>query len=135
MDIDMIHTDLLTPKRKIIREVMKSMGFYENGRYFEHKNTELFVDFPKGPPAVGQEPVKYIKELYVDTGILKLISPTDCVKDRLTWFYYNNDQQCLYQAILVSNEIKIDIEEVERWSIAEGMIEKFEQIKKRFTKK
>lgn len=63
------------------------------------------------------------------TGMLKIISPTDCVKDRLTWFYHDNDRQCLNQAILVARENQIDLKEIERWSAGEGMSDEFEQIK------
>lgn len=131
MDLDMIHMSLMKPKRKLIREAMSEIGFTEDGRYFKHPDTDLFVEFPSGPPSVGEEPVKEILERTVATGVLKIISPTDCVKDRLTGFYHDNDQQCLDQAILVTNENQVDIEEIKRWSKGEGKLEQFKQIRKR----
>ena len=135
MDLDMIHTGLMAPKRSLIREVMKKMGFSEDGRHFKHPDTKLFVEFPKGPPAVGEEPVKEIRERREATGILKIISPTDCVKDRLTWFYHDHDQQCLEQAVLVVQENQIDLKEVERWSEGEGKSDLFKQIRARLKTK
>ncbi|MFH1006678.1 MAG: hypothetical protein V1800_04135 [Candidatus Latescibacterota bacterium] len=135
MDLDMIHTSLMTPKRKLIRDAMSELGFIEEGRYFKHPDTDLFVEFPPGPPAVGQEPVKEIQERHEVTGILKIISPTDCVKDRLTGFYHDNDSQCLDQAVLVAQHSQIDIKEVERWSQGEGKLEQFKQIRKHLEKK
>jgi hypothetical protein len=135
MDLDMIHTGLMSPKRSLICKVMDSLGFSEDGRHFKHPDTELFVEFPKGPPAVGEEPVKDIQERKVDTGILRIISPTDCVKDRLTWFYHDNDQQCLDQAILVAQENQIDLNEIQRWSKKEGKSDQFEQIRERLETK
>ncbi len=61
--------------------------------------------------------------------ILKLLSPTDCIKDRLAAFYHWNDIQSLDQAILVAKGNKIDLKEIERWSINEGMIDKFKIFK------
>jgi hypothetical protein len=58
-----------------------------------------------------------------------MISPTDCVKDRLTWYYYSNDTQCLQQAILVATANVVDLAEIERWSKAEGKHTAFTQIK------
>lgn len=128
MDLDMIHTSLMSPKRKSIREVLTALGFAEDGRCFKHPDTELFVEFPAGPPAVGEEPVKEIQERVETTGILRIISPTDCVKDRLTGFYHDQDLQCLDQAILVARENEVDIKEVERWSRGEGRFEQFKRI-------
>lgn len=131
MDLDMIHTSLLKPKRRLIREAMTELGFAENGRYFKHPDTDLFVEFPPGPPAVGGEPVKEIEERCEATGVLKLISPTDCVKDRLTAFYHDGDLQCLDQALLVVEENPIDIDEIERWSRGEGKLAEFKAIQMR----
>ncbi len=131
MDLDQISTELISPKRRLIREAMEIISFAEEGRYFKHPDTDILVEFPQGPPAVGEEPVKEIIERQESTGILKIISPTDCVKDRLTWFYHDNDLQCLEQATLVTQENDIDLKEIERWSAVEGKSEQFEQIKER----
>jgi predicted nucleotidyltransferase len=129
MDLDMIHISLMKPKRRSLCDAMRELGFTEDGRYFNHADTELFIEFPPGPPAVGEEPVKEIQERHEATGMLKIISPTDCVKDRLTWYYHDNDLQCLEQAALVAQENVVDIEEVERWSKGEGKLEAFRTIR------
>ncbi|MDI6740798.1 MAG: hypothetical protein QME74_10605 [Candidatus Edwardsbacteria bacterium] len=43
------------------------------------------------------------------TGRLHLLSPTDCVKDRLAAYFHWNDRQSLEQAGLVADNRKIDI--------------------------
>ena len=111
------------------------MGFSEDGRHFKHPDTKFFVEFPKGPPAVGEEPVKEIHERREATGTLKIISPTDCVKDRLTWFYHDHDLQCLGQAALVAQANQIDLNEIARWSEGEGKSDLFKQIRKRLETK
>ncbi len=135
MDLDMIHTSLMKPKRKSFRDAMAELGFAEYGRYFKHPDTKLFVEFPAGPPAVGEEPVKEIQERYEDTGVLRIISPTDCIKDRLTGFYHDNDHQCLAQAILVAQQNAVNIDEIERWSKGEGKLVVFRQIREQLTRK
>ena len=65
----------------------------------------------------------------METGTLRLISPTDCVKDRLVWYYHDGDRQCLSQAILVAKDHQIDIDEIREWSGGEGKLEEFEEIK------
>jgi hypothetical protein len=69
---------------------------------------------------VGVEPVKEIRDVVLDTGTLRVISPTDCVKDRLAAYYHWGDEQCLYQAALIRDAVEIDVNEIERWSRNEG---------------
>jgi hypothetical protein len=119
---------MLFAKRHAIVEAMKALGFSEENRYFKHPDSEFLVEFPPGPLGVGEEQVKQIDELTTPTGSVRLLSPTDCVKDRLTWFYHSNDQQCLQQAILVAQHNNVDLEEVRRWSATEGKLATFEKI-------
>ena len=116
-------------ERKKIKSTLLDLGFSEKNRYFIHPESEYFVEFPPGPLAVGSESVKEVVELEFSTGLLRLLSPTDCVKDRLAAYYHWQDRQCLEQAILVAADNHIDLAEVERWSGHEGMLEEFEQIK------
>jgi hypothetical protein len=50
---------------------------------FLHPKSEELVEFPPGPFAMGKEPVKQIVEIEFSTGTFRIISPNDCVKDRL----------------------------------------------------
>lgn len=129
MDLDMIHTSLQAPRPDAVREVLQQLGFTEEGRYFKHPDTELFVEFPPGPPSVGEEPVRTIEERKESTGILRLLSPTECVKDRLASYFYFHDEQCLRQAVLVTQRNRVDLSEVRRWSISEGQDDKFQHYK------
>lgn len=54
-----------------------------------------------------------------------MISPTDCVKDRLSAYYHWGDQQSLWQALLITKSKKVDLDEVKRWSENEGKIKEF----------
>ncbi|MDX1378233.1 MAG: hypothetical protein R3307_05245 [Anaerolineales bacterium] len=116
-DLDLINTGFA--KRSKIRSVMGSIGFQEKGRYFVSPDTEYFVEFPDGPLSVGEEPVKEISEYKLATGLLRIVSATDCVKDRLCAFYFWNDQQGLAQAVLVAQSQKVDLQEIKRWSKTE----------------
>lgn len=104
------------------------------GGEFKHPQTPFLIEFPPGPLGVGDEPVKQIDEISTSTGIVRIISPTDCVKDRLAWYYHGNDTECLEQAVLVAQDNDVDLKEVQRWSKAEGMIDAFLIIKKRLVR-
>jgi hypothetical protein len=122
-DLDLINTRFV--KRKNIKMVMDNIGFKEKGRYFISLETQFFVEFPDGPLSVGEEPVKVIDEFELSTGTLRVISATDCVKDRLCAFYFWNDQQGLAQAVLVAKSQEVDLKEVKRWSEVEGKLNEY----------
>jgi len=67
------------------------------------------------------------------TAILRVLSPTDCVKDRLCAFYFWKDQQGLTQAVLVAKSQKVDLKEIKRWSKTEGKEQEFEIFKKKLS--
>lgn len=128
-DLDFIEQG--TVPRREIRAVLKDAGFVEDGRYFVHAETDFFIEFPAGPLAVGDEPVAGISERRNATGKLRLLSPTDCVKDRLAAFFHWNDRQALEQALLVARAQEVNLTEIRRWSKAEGEMEKFESFRTR----
>jgi hypothetical protein len=129
MDLDFI--DRLHTTRRQLKAALAEIGFHEENRYFIHPDTQFFLEFPSGPLAVGNEPVAAVEELHLETGTLKLLSPTDCVKDRLAAFFHWNDRQCLQQAVWVALERHVDWDEIERWSRQEGEMEKFEVFRKK----
>jgi len=132
LDLDLIGGQFV--KRSEVREAMQELGFSEEDRYFVHPDTRFFVDFIGGPLAVGAEPVKKVDEHQLDTGKLKIISPTDCVKDRLAAYYHWKDLQSLEQASMVAMTTDIDLEEVERWSKVEEKLDEFRDIRDRLVK-
>ncbi|MCM2321988.1 MAG: hypothetical protein NDJ90_01865 [Oligoflexia bacterium] len=59
-------------------------------------------------------------------GTLKLLTPTDCVKDRLAAYFHWNDRQGLNQAVAVAKSHPIDVADIKAWSKREGMGNKFQ---------
>jgi len=130
-DIDLVNA--YSVNRGVIQAAMQEIGFTEQARHFIHPHTPYIIEFPPGPLSVGAEPVKQVQELDFSTGTLELLSPTDCVKDRLAAYYHWDDQQCLAQAVLVAQAKGADIKEIARWSRAEGMMGKFRLIRANLT--
>ena len=82
------------------------------------------MEFPTGPLTVGDERVYRVETRNTGAGRLRLLTPTDCVKDRLAAFFYWNDTMALEQALLVATEQPIDIADLRRWAKAEGEADK-----------
>ncbi|MCG2681961.1 MAG: hypothetical protein L6455_18665 [Kiritimatiellae bacterium] len=133
MDLDFFNAGF--SRRDKITAAMADIGFREDKRYFRHPDTEFLIEFLPGPLGVGDEPVGKIIEIKTRAGTFKIISPTDCVKDRLAGYFHWDDLQCLEQAVLVARENRIDLDEIEKWSAAEGKRDLFQQIRKRLKTK
>ena len=104
--------------RFVIPQAMAGIGFFlENDRYYKNDTTELHLEFPPGPVMIGDEFAKNPVEWETPTGKIRMLSPTDCVKDRLLKFYEWNDGQALYQALLVVGVQQVNFREIERWSL------------------
>ena len=135
MSYDLDFVLLSDHKQKEAKKALLELGFYQENRYFKHHDSKFFVDFVVLPLSVGREPVKEISTITKGKKSLKLLSPTDCVKDRLAAFYHWKDKQALEQAVLVCRAKKIDFKEVERWSKSEGMADRFQTFLKSLEKK
>jgi hypothetical protein len=126
-DLDLVLETYVRPKA--VADALAELGLQRAGRVYKHPEAALVIDVLMPPPAVGGEPVGEIVEMAVSTGILRLLSPTDCTKDRLAAYYYHGDRQCLEQARLVVARQDVDLAEVEAWSVREGQAEAFAAIR------
>ena len=119
--------------RKKVDEILAELGFIrtKGWRHYENKDCPYLVEFPPTPLSIGEEIVSTINEIKNRYGVLRLLTPTDCVKDRLAAFYHWNDNQAFEQALMVAFDQKINMSEVKRWSENEQMIEKFNEFKRR----
>lgn len=125
-DIDLIAQGY-APRAKI-RAVMHKLGFTELNRYFTHADTKFLIEFPSGPPNVGEEYPNKFDEVSLSTGVMRLLTPTDCVKDRLVGWFHNDDRQCLNQAIAVAQRVRVNLAELGRWAKGEHKSIEFKMI-------
>jgi len=112
--------------RSKIKKVMETLGFNQDrSRLFIHPDTKFFVEFPGSAVTIGESLITEFNQLKFSTGTLKLLTPTDCVKDRLAAFYHWNDRQGLDQAVWVCLAQPVKLEEVKKWSRNEGKIKEY----------
>jgi hypothetical protein len=99
---------------------MGTIGFRrERGRHFVHPQTDFIVEFPSGPLMVGEELVRTPAMLRTSRGTIRLLTPTQAVKDRLAGFFHWSDRQSLEQALMIARHQPINLKEVARWATAE----------------
>lgn len=107
---------------------LKGLNFIKKERYFHHPDCPYFIEFVSPPVAIGDEPITNYEYYKTALGTIKMLTPTDSVKDRLASFYYWDDHQGLDQAISICLAIpeKIDLQEIQRWSVKESQLKKYE---------
>ncbi|WP_372655447.1 hypothetical protein [Halobacteriovorax sp.] len=118
-DLDFVKLDLFTTG---LEKAMKEIGFEKKGtRHYIHKDCKhLFVEFPGGPPVGIREDNSITPdEVEVDGQIIKIYSPTDCVKDRLASYIHFKAQECLDQAVMVAKKHPVRFEEIKKWCLGE----------------
>lgn len=118
---------------KPIEKALAKLGFKRAGRQFSHEQCPYLIDFVNPPIAVGHEAVHQFSTLKTSIGSLQLLSPTDCVKDRLASFFHWNDTQALEQALMVAEDHSINFKDLKRWAKAEGFEKKLEEFLQRAT--
>lgn len=62
-------------------------------------------------------------------GTLRILTPTNCVMDRLAWYYHAQDEQGLEQAVAVAAANEVDLDRIEARSRRERAEEKFERFR------
>ena len=101
-DMDMIN--IYNERHSKIKKVMLKLGFKESIKYFIiNGRDDIFIEFPSGPLAIGNEFVDYdnTENVITDYGVFKIITLLDCIKDRLSAFFAWDDRQSLYQAVML----------------------------------
>ncbi|MFT3991512.1 MAG: hypothetical protein QM680_08875 [Luteolibacter sp.] len=128
-DLDIV-PDSFTRSR--IPEVMRSLGFIqEKSRYYKHPEcSHLFLDFPQGPVELGEEYPVVPDQIHHEGQILRLLSPTDCVKDRLAAYIHWQSRAGFRQALLVCRRQadRVDLEKVRLWCETEGGLAAFDEL-------
>ena len=127
-DIDMITN---SPIKKIT-PLLEELGFKNlGGRLFKNPQCKFLIYFPAPPVSIGDEPVSKFNYLKTRFGTICLLTPTDCIKDRLMAYFFWKDLQSLDQAIMVAKKNKIHYSDLKKWAEKQGEIEKYEVFKKK----
>jgi hypothetical protein len=99
-----------------LQPTLEKLGFSKFiGNRAEHPKASFYVQFVNGPAAVGEKRRVNPVEKATPVGTLIMLSPLDCVLDRLAAFVYYNDRPCLRQAVEVAYLHNVSIDEIAAW--------------------
>jgi len=131
-DLDLVPDDLM---RREVPEILHSLGFAaQRNRKFVHPECpHLTVRFPMAPVEIGGELPGEFDEVEVYGRQLRILSASDCVKDRLASYAHLRSPRFLDQAFLICQHqpARVDLGHVEHWCEGNGSMDAFTELKRR----
>lgn len=106
---------------------MGSVGFRRKGDRYLHSRARFYVEFPRGPLAIGGDYRVRPVEHRLRRARVLVLSPTDSCRDRLAAFYHWNDRQSLAVAVSIALRSRVNLAAVHRWSLTEDMEHRFDE--------
>ena len=128
-DLDFVVTSRTT--QQTLDTALDDVGFQRSEDRYLHPDTQFWVEFPRGPLAVGGDYKIRPTTLRGKTGRANTLSPTDSCRDRLAAFYHWNDRQSLEVAVHIARRQRVNLKKIRQWSEQEQHLDQFEEFKKR----
>ncbi|MGH7354527.1 MAG: hypothetical protein ACRELS_08140 [Candidatus Rokuibacteriota bacterium] len=118
VDMDFVVSGPVT--QSAVDTALGSIGFRRRGDRYVHPRQPFYVEFPRGPLAVGRDhrirPVEHSR----GRARTRALSATDSCRDRLAAFYHWTDRQSLAVAVEIARRHRVSMATIRRWSLAEG---------------
>lgn len=124
-DLDFIVAGSVT--QPAMDRAMASAGFSRRGDRYVHPRARFYVEFPRGPLAIGGDYKIRPIPRWTRHGRISMLSATDSCRDRLAAFYHWHDRQSMTVAAWIATRNRVKVRVLKRWSAAEGMTERFEE--------
>jgi DNA polymerase III sliding clamp (beta) subunit (PCNA family) len=130
-NLDLVPDDF---QRGRIPDVLGRLQFVaRRNRDFVHRECpHLSIRFPMGPIEIGGKSPIAPDVIEIEGRQLHLLSPTDCVKDRLASYFHWRSRPFFDQAVLICQNKPgwIDLDQIECWCEAEGAVATFQELKR-----
>ena len=126
-DLDFVVTS--RTNQRMLDTALANIGFNRSGDRYLHPSSQFWVEFPRGPLAIGGDYKIRSTTLRDKVGRARALSATDSCRDRLAAFYHWNDRQSLDVAVHIARRQKVNLRTIRKWSEQEGHLEQFEEFR------
>jgi hypothetical protein len=100
------------------------------GRHYRHPQcAHIYVEFGNPPVAIGEDYKVKPREVKIEQTTIKILSPTDCIKDRLASYIHFKSRDSFEQAVLVARRQPFDLKKVREWCRKENSLDAFEEFR------
>lgn len=118
LDLDFV---VIAPARRRAQpDALASVGFVREGDRYVHPVVPFWVEFPRGPLAIGSDLSVRPVEIALGRRRVRGLSATDSCRDRLAAFYFWSDRQGLEVAVWIARRNRVDMRRIRAWSRTEG---------------
>lgn len=118
LDLDFVVT--APASRRAQSDALASVGFVREGDRYVHPLVRFWVEFPRGPLAIGSDLSVRPVDIVLGRRRVRGLSATDSCRDRLAAFYFWSDRQSLEVAVWIAQRNGVDLKGIRAWSRAEG---------------
>jgi len=127
-DLDFVKHDFT--RDKLNEVLIDQLGFKKEGRHYKHPEcSHLYLEFATFPASIGEDYQIKPAEVENEGQIIKIFTPTDCVRDRLANYAFFHAVECLDQSVLVAKKHPIDFKKVKAWCENEKINQAFIDLK------
>jgi len=109
---------------------LTSAGFHREGDRYVTEASPYWIEFPRGPLAIGGDHNVRPRLIRKRTGTALVLSATDACRDRLAAFYHWSDLQSLRVAVEIALRNRVNWQTIRSWSEAEGHLERFAEFRR-----
>jgi len=116
---------------KEIREALAEIGFTTTARVFAKKGCPFTLDFSSPPVDIGLNNEPEIDQYMVGKTMIKILTPTECIKERLHKAHHWKDEQAFEAALAVAEVSEYSQEKIKKFCQENKMKGTFERFLER----
>lgn len=113
--------------------ILAALDYRPEGRIWRHDQSPFTLDFPDDVILIGSDHIRDFEVMVDGDLLLNILSPTDCVRDRLCHFYVYSDRSALSAAVSVAHAKLhlVNLALIEAWSERERATARFAEFMER----
>lgn len=122
--------DLITYEKTVseLDEAMNEIGFKKKDMHYRNPDCpDLYIQFVSGPLGIGDDLKIEPRKIKVDGRTIKILTPTDCIRDRLSAYIYDEVRGLFDQAVLVAKHHPFEDRKVKKWLASEGQADLYKE--------
>lgn len=117
---------------KEIKAALKELGFHADTRVFSRPGCPFTMDFSSPPIDIGNGNDPEVREDKFDGKLIRILTPTECIKDRLHKAFHWKDELALKAALEVALSQPFSISKVKKFCADNKIMTKFEEFETQF---
>jgi len=101
-------------------DTLRTIGYRRAGRIFAHESQLVTLDFPDDVIYIGEEWITAYDTIERGSFKLNIITPYDCIRDRLLSYFAWSDRSALLAAVEVARRQAFDAVALQTWANAQN---------------